>query len=485
MELKITQEIFTNLLAEVIPDDRSIPLSNIRQIIDYCVQSTVDENVLALKLFSNGLLTQEQHSTFMETSGRFDKCNFLYSGVLLRKVERKDHYELLCRALIESENVNIVNKLFQELSTMKCNPSVPSVSGRSAIDNSNQLDSPQAISSKESDPARTCDLSTPTLTRSTNANSNPLDSQQTNIPNESDALLEATNNSEAHMDNSSPNPQMERLSVEERETGHQEEQRCIKPVICWSIAVALLGVGVVVVIVYRVVPSTAKDDQLISTLLVPTDIITYSQPERSVPLHTTEKSTSRNENTSQPITIKLRIGAPTDLPEIPEFTKVYLTINYSASVNWIDWFPKNGENVIFLRLIGIFSISVIQHFLFVMTEVTALCIYHLNEETCKKDFRAKSNNTSIALNIGDPKDWDDLPENTDTHLTILNLKGVSWRSWFPENVDRVRLLRLNGTFHIADIRYFLSIMKNLTTLCIDKLNEKLCDESFEDKVLQY
>jgi len=439
---------------DVFPDDSSIPVKTILDpIMQYCVERTVNADELATELMSNGLLTLEQHNTFMEKVRKFQKCDYLYGEVLIKIVGHKTHYEALFQALIVSGNEHIIGVLFEELRSFKYKLSEPSKSGRSTNDNSISLESQNLTSYNESKK----------LLHATSANEPSLDVACTTIQTRYDQV--------ELVDNPIPNANP-RYFVLQR----QSLRRFVRIII--SVLGIVCAAGVLI------------------SALVPAKITTHIHLDRSVELHEIEESTSRNQNTSHPTKTKIRIGAVTDFLNLPDSEEIYLTVNNSKGESWEHWFPLNGDKVVLLRLYKTFSIPEIRHFFSIMNKVTTLCIYNLNGKTCKKDFRKLSNETSIVsmeslteksetgvssprpknieyLTIGHPTE-SDLPESQEIHLNIYNSEGVSWESWFPKFANRVTLLRINGKFSPSDVKHFLFLMYNLHSLCVDKLIGKLC-----------
>ncbi|CAG7819488.1 unnamed protein product [Allacma fusca] len=173
--------------------------------------------------------------------------------------------------------------------------------------------------------------------------------------------------------------------------------------------------------------------------------------------------------------VTLTIGSPTDVANFPRHRIFHLTLKDFKEELWEDWNPKYVENIVSLRLNGMFSPGKARHLVSIMKGLTTLCTSNFNEYAC---LRSNGNKKSQRLTFGRPFDMPDLPEGQLFSLTLIGSKGAPWVDWHPQNANTVVSLRLVGTFSILEISHLLSICNNLNTICTDKLNEEACNQIF-------
>ncbi|CAG7723706.1 unnamed protein product [Allacma fusca] len=197
------------------------------------------------------------------------------------------------------------------------------------------------------------------------------------------------------------------------------------------------------------IASKANGNQQILTLLVPTETTTtHSQPERYATLLEREDFTSLEQIPNHPKKPQPSIESPVPIS------------------NDKDDRPTRSSTPLF------------------PTETTTThkqpegFVTSPEMENCTSLAEVTHHRNKLRLSIGNLSDFPDLPEIYDLYLTINNSKDVRWENWFPQNGDKVIVLRLNGTFTIPDILHFLSFMNKLTTLCIYDLNGKACRKNF-------
>ncbi|CAG7732745.1 unnamed protein product [Allacma fusca] len=89
----------------------------------------------------------------------------------------------------------------------------------------------------------------------------------------------------------------------------------------------------------------------------------------------------------------------------------------------------------------------------------------------------------MRLSVSAPTDLLDLPKAGEIYLTVNNSKSVPWENWFPQNVDKVVLLRLYGSFSLPNIQHFLSIINKAATLCIYNVNMGSCRKRFKKTLI--
>ncbi|CAG7725170.1 unnamed protein product [Allacma fusca] len=468
--LSIDKSTIQTRLSEVFHKDEIIPLQEIIQpIISVCVEQTTSGHPLALVLHQEKLITQAEYIIYKNKPDDFHKQDYLYNEVLKMKVKRKIQYKWLFEALLDSGNGHIVEKL---LGTLRTRPSNPPATESSA----NEINTPSDSPSQESDSL---------LPTNIEIGAHSVDPSEPGVVNDF------------------------RVQICRSENVDEVQKPCTPSNICWQTTVIFLTVallGAVGTVGTFIVTSNAKNDQLSSTLLIPTETGTQSEPKRSSTLPERLETYSRNKTTTRPKKIRLSIGAPTDMQDLPNAEDIHLTINNTNGVPWENWSPQNADKVMSLKLYGTFSLPEIRHFLSIMDKVTSLCIYNSNELSCRKNIRKKSNELSNEsshlsagisearsitshpkniqfVTIGSPTDLPNLPERGELHLKISSSEELLWENWTPQNVKNVTLLRLNGTFSPSDIKHFLSIMSNLNTLCFDKLIGKFCDESLEENLI--
>ncbi|CAG7729245.1 unnamed protein product [Allacma fusca] len=114
---------FIFLISNIFDRDERIPLEVVTlKIITYCVNRTTNPESLGVSLLEKGLIHTRELAKLNAESTPFDKNQLLYTEVLNKRVERKEQYEWLFKALFDSGNEHIVEKLFETLKTLQTNP---------------------------------------------------------------------------------------------------------------------------------------------------------------------------------------------------------------------------------------------------------------------------------------------------------------------------------------------------------------------------
>ncbi|CAG7667876.1 unnamed protein product [Allacma fusca] len=475
----------------------------------FFVNRTTNERELLTHLLQDELITESEYLELEAKNISTELIRSLYLKSLNKRVHHIEHYRLLFKALCNTGNEHIAQWVLEGLKTQLLKPSSFSAPRSSAnamncrSDPAVRNNASQEISPCPSEPIENSVLIT------VNQNASPqFKSSETEDPAQPKA--NANNTSAANQiappgfnppENEDQGEQIDGVSVNDPLLGPSKPSNNFQdssPPIPKSVG----GEDHSVDQIRRLSDASGIADQgQHNDVFVPTDTYTQNQHARYITLSEMEDFTSLDKVTRHPQKIWLSIGDPLDFPDLPDFYEIYLTINNSRGVRWENWLPKNGDKVLLLRLNETFTIPEIRHFLTIMSNVITIGIHNLNGEICRRNFKQQSMKTSIEsyqstadvsgagylthrskiiqLTIGAPTDKPNLPESDEIHLVICNSEGVWWENWFPINSDKVTSLKLNGTFSPSAIRHFLSVMNNLTTLCVDTMIGKLCNKTSE------
>jgi len=431
MMVEDLQDLKRGLSEVVFVRDDKIPLKDFADpILADCMAVTTNLEPLATELLSKSILTRADCIYLKSQPDEHSKLYFLYD-VVYKKVDAKSEYERLFAAFDKTGNIKIAQKIFTQLKNHKSNTSASLTPGIS-----------------------------------TQSSSHALLSQDTLI-NSHEMMPLKSAGSEVNEDD---------LNKQDIKTHDNPAAQQCSPLLNnpWkAVVVALAVVGLIVSVGFNIKSAIFEGAQVCSTLPVPPQSPTPVEVDshRYLTSHKREDFGERN-SVAENTVFNTVVSTPSELKALTTLGNIHMPNNNSTSDNLL-----HADKMIVLTSYKTFTLPKIRDFLFKVNKATTLCIYNLHETLCSTNFRDNPNNIRL-LTIGDPPPKD-LP-HTETHLTISIHVSYPWVSWFPRNVDKVKLLRLSGEFSPLDLQHFLSIMNNLAVLCIDKVVERLCDEEFEE-----